>query len=62
MKQFAWLAVLPYVVSFSSDTDRYVLPISDIFEWHCREQSKNFCYDLAEALNEAHKRRMEAGK
>lgn len=28
------------------------------YQWSCDEETKTFCYDMAEALNEAHERRM----
>lgn len=68
MTKWIWLLAVPYVVQVSStgfDRDdvesqaHYLLEVTSRFGFSCREDSKDFCYDMAEALNSAHERRMK---
>lgn len=56
MKRLAFLLALPYVVTVStySKTD-HIYQIEGIML--CTDRNKDMCYDMAEVLSEAHKRR-----
>ena len=69
MKRLIWLLALPYVVTFSTystsdwwspDMPYSVTGKDSDTSFRCNEKGKDFCYDMAEALNEAHERRTKS--
>lgn len=64
MKRFYWLLALPYVVKVSYSIPKniptYSVELMPRYEFGCG-QDKDFCEDLAAALNEAHERNNPKG-
>jgi hypothetical protein len=63
MKHWPLIALLmgPWVVHVSTDVmgNLYSIPLANDFSLNCNEETKDYCYDLAEALNQAHERRIK---
>lgn len=74
MKKWIWVLALPYVVTVSTGeleldgnewthATKYNLPLrlsnDFVFNYSCSEGQKDVCYDMAEALNAAHERRID---
>lgn len=63
MKRWIWLLVLPWIVEFSTTTQKY-----EVVEWvdksqmrlfACTGPGRQWCDDFAYLMNEAHRRRTE---